>query len=173
MRGKLKFLTLTVLAIFFTNCKSSNSLQNEKENYNIIHQSKGDLNLDGISDLAIVSSKSDNEKGAIVVFIADPKGNVSKKLVNENLTDLFIEKYDKLPEIEIKNGELNISYYGGMCHRESRNLIFNFNKKLDDLFFKIIEIEEHNVCNDEEPTDYEITNAELREIKFTDYKDKL
>src|SRR5690606_21787486 len=109
MRSKIKFITITVFTIFFTNCKSLNSLKNEKENYNIIHQSKGDLNLDGISDLAIVSSKSDNEKGVIIVFIADPKGNVSKKLVNENLTDLFIEMYNKLPEIEIKNGELNIS----------------------------------------------------------------
>ncbi len=174
MRNRIKFLILTVFTILLTNCKSLISLQNVKGKYNIIHESKGDLNLNGISDVAVVTSKSDNEKGIIIIFIADSEGNVSKKLVNDNLTDVFIERYNQLPEIEIKNGELTISYYGGMCHRESRNIIFKFNKKLNDLFFQTFIMSEHNVCNDDmEPSGYETTNPELRKIKFTEYKDNL
>ena len=136
MKKKTTLLTLTLLTLFFTNCKSKQSLQNEKEKYNIIYESEGDINLDGISDLAIISSKSDSEKGQVIVFINESKGNVSKKIVNDNLTDTYIEMYNQLPEIEIKNGELTISYYGGMCHRESRNIEFKFDKKLNDLFFQ-------------------------------------
>lgn len=173
MKNNITILTLTLLTLFFTNCKSLNSLQNEKGKYSTIHESKGDINLDGISDLAIISSKSDSEKGQIIVFITNSKGNVSKKFVNDNLTDTYIEMYNQLPEIKIENGELTISYYGGMCHRESRNIVFKFNKKLNDLFFKTFRTFEHNVCNDTEPKENEITNAELRKIKFTEYKDEL
>ena len=173
MKKKTTILTLTLLTLFFTNCKSLKSLKNEKEKYNIIYESNGDINLDGISDLAIISSKSDNEKGQVIVFINDSKGNVSKKIVNDNLTDTYIEMYNQLPEIEIKNGELTISYYGGMCHRESRNIEFKFDKKLNDLCFQKFSTSEHNVCNDIEPNGIEITNAELRKIKFTEYKDEL
>lgn len=173
MKKKTTILTLALLTLFFTNCKSLQSLQNEKEKYNIIHESEGDINLDGISDLAIISSKSDSEKGQVIVFINDSKGNVSKKIVNDNLTDTYIEMYNQLPEIEIKNGELIISYYGGMCHRESRNIVFKFNKELNDLFFQTLSTSEHNVCNDTEPKGIEITNAELRKITFTEYKDEL
>ncbi|MDR6966529.1 hypothetical protein J2X31_000522 [Flavobacterium arsenatis] len=171
MKNKTIILTLTLLTLFFTNCKSLKSLQNEKEKYTIIHESRGDINFDGISDVAIVSSKSDSEKGQIIVFIIDSKENVSKKIVNDNLTDTFIEMYNQFPEIEIKNGELTISYYGGMCHRESRNIIFKFNKELNDLFFETFNTSEHNVCNDSEPKGNEITNAALRKIKFTEFKD--
>ncbi len=175
MKNKMTMLTIAFLILFLANCKSLTSLpiEKEKEKYTIIHQSKGDLNFDGIPDLAILASNNVDEKGTIIVFIADSKGNVSKKLVNEHLTDVFIEMYNGLPEIEIKNGELIISYYGGMCHRESRNLIFSFNIQLNDLFFKTIEMGTHNVCNDEEPSGYEITNAELRRVTFTEYKDEL
>ena len=170
MKNKIKILTLTLFTLLFTNCKSLKSLQNEKLEYKIIHESKGDINLDGISDLVIVSKKSDSEKGIISILIADSNGNVSRKMVNENLTDEFIELYNQLPEIEIKNGKLIIFYYGGMCHRESRNFIFKFNKELNDLFFQTFTTGEHNVCNDNEPTGSEITNAELRKIKFTEFK---
>lgn len=173
MKNKRTILTLMLLTLFFTNCKSLKPLQNEKEKYSIIHESKGDINLDGIFDLAIVSSKNDSEKGQIIVFITNSKGNVSKKIVNDNLTDTYIEMYNQLPEIEIKNGELIISYYGGMCHRESRNIEFKFDKKFNDLFFQKFSTSEHNVCNDSEPKGIEITNAELRKIKFMDYKDEL
>jgi hypothetical protein len=155
------------------NCNSLKSIQSEKEKYNIIHESKGDINLDGIEDLAIVSSKSESEKGQIIVFITNSKGNVSKKIVNDSLTNTYIEMYNQLPEIEIENGELKISYYGGMCHRESRNIVFKFNKELSDLFFQTFSTYEHNVCNDTEPILNEITNAELRKIKFAEYKDEL
>ncbi|WP_138434404.1 hypothetical protein [Winogradskyella algicola] len=171
MKNKRTVLTLTLLTVLLTSCKSLKPLQNEKEKYNIIHESKGDINLDGISDFAIVSSKSDSEKGQIIVFITNSKGNISKKIVNDNLTDTYIEMYNLLPEIEIKNGELTISYYGGMCHRESRNIIFKFNKDLKDLFFETFNTSEHNVCNDSEPRGNEITNVELRKIKFTEFID--
>lgn len=171
MKNKTIILILTLLTLFFTNCKSPISLQNEKEKYNIIHESKGDINFDGISDVAIISSKSDSEKGQIIVFLTDSNGNVFKKIVNDNLTDMYIEMYNQLPEIEIKNGELTISYYGGMCHRESRNIVFKFNKELNDLFFETFSTSEHNVCNDTEPKGNEITTAELRKIKFTEFKD--
>ena len=170
MKSKIIILTLTLLTLLLTNCKSLNSLQNERENYSIIYESKGDINLDGITDIAIISSKSNSEKGIITVLIADSKGNVTRELVNKYLTDEFIELYNQLPEIKIENGELTISYYGGMCHRESRNFIFKFNKGLNDLFFQTFTIGEHNVCNDNEPTESEITNAELRKIKFTEFK---
>ena len=127
--------------------------------------------LDGIFDLAIVSSKSDSEKGQIIVFITNSEGNIFKKIVNDNLTNTYIEMYNQLPEIEIKNGELTISYYGGMCHRESRNIVFKFNKELNNLFFETFNTSEHNVCNDSEPKENEITNAELRKIKFTEFID--
>ncbi|MDT0295932.1 hypothetical protein ACFQ3R_11370 [Mesonia ostreae] len=138
-----------------------------------MHESEGDINLDGISDLGIVSSKNGSKNGQIIVFITNSKGNVSKKFVNDNLTETYIEMYDQFPEIKIENGELTISYYGGMCHRESRIIIFKFDKKLNDLFFQTLSTFEHNVCNDTEPKENEITNAKLREIKFTEYKDKL
>jgi ABC-type Fe3+-citrate transport system substrate-binding protein len=48
MKQKTTLLTLILLTLFFVNCKSLQSLQNEKENYHIIHESNGDLNLDGI-----------------------------------------------------------------------------------------------------------------------------
>lgn len=173
MKNKITILFLIFWSFFFTNCKSLQSLQDEKENYNIIYESKGDINLDGITDLAITSLKSDSEKGIITVFIADSKGNISRKLVNENLTDGFIELYTQLPELEIKNGELTIFYYGGMCLRESRNIIFKFNKELNGLFFQSFMTEEHNICKDNEPTRREIINAELRKISFTEFKENL
>ena len=166
MKSKIIILILTLSALLLTNCKSLNSLQNESENYNIIYESKGDINLDGITDLAIISSNSNSENGIITVLIADSKGNVTRELVNKNLTDEFIELYNQLPEIKIENGELTISYYGGMCHREFRNFIFKFNVELNDLFFKTFTIREHNVCNHNDPTDSEITNAKLRKIKL-------
>ena len=171
MKNKRTILTLMLLTLFFTNCKSLKPLQNEKEKYSIIHESKGDINLDGIFDLAIVSSKSDSEKGQIIVFITNSEGNVFKKIVNDNLTNTYIEMYNQLPQIEIKNGELTISYYGGMCHRESRNIVFKFNKKLNNLFFETFNTSEYNVCNDSESKENEITNAELRKIKFTEFID--
>lgn len=173
MKNKITILTLTLLTLFFTNCRSVKSLQNEKEKYNIIHESEGDVNLDGISDLAIISSKSNSENGKIIVFITNSKGNVFKKLVNDNITHTYIEMYNQLPEIKIDNGKLTISYYGGMCHRESLNIVFKFDKKLNDLFFQTFSTFEHNVCNDTEPKENEITNSELRKIKFTEYKDEL
>jgi hypothetical protein len=173
MKKETTILILTLLALFLANCKSLQSLQKEKGIYNIIHESEGDINLDGISDSAIISSKNNSEKGQVIIFINNSKGNVSKKIVNDNLTDTYIEMYNQLPEIKIKNGELTISYYGGMCYRESRNIVFKFDKKLNDLFFQTFNTSEHNVCNDTEPKGIKITNAELRKIKFAEYKDEL
>lgn len=173
MKPKTTLLTLILLTLFFVNCKSLQSLQNEKENYHIIYESNGDLNLDGISDLAIIASKSHTEKGQVIVFINDSKGNVSQKIINTHLTDTYIDMYNQLPDIELKNGELIISYYGGMCHRESRTILFKFDTSLNDLFFQTCRISEHNVCNDAAPKDIEITNAELRKITFTAFKDEL
>ena len=173
MKNKIQFLILTFLILLWASCNSLISLQSEKEKYTIIQEAKGDINLDGISDLAIVSSKSNSEKGTITVFITDAKGRVSKKLSNANLTDEFMELYSQLPEVEIKNGELTVFYYGGMCHRESRNIVFKLDKELNDLFFHKLMMSEHNVCKDTEPVGSEITNAELRQIRFSEFKDNL
>lgn len=176
MKNRILYLILIIPTLLFTNCKSLTtitSIKLEKEKYDIIKESEGDLNLDGNNDLAIIVSNPHSKNGTVILFMLDSKGNVSKKLVNENLTNVFIESYNTLPEIEINKGKLIISYYGGMCHRESRNLIFSYNEELQDLYFKVIEISEHNVCNEDEPTENETTNTELRKTKFINYKDEL
>ncbi|MGO2358560.1 hypothetical protein [Mesonia sp.] len=173
MKNRKLYLILIITTLLFTNCKSLTSVKLEKERYDIIEESEGDLNLDGYNDLAIMVSNPDTKNGTIVLFMLDSKRNVSKKLVNKNLTNVFVESFNTLPKIEITKGELIIYDYGGMCHRESRNLIFSYNEELRDLYFKVIEISEHNVCNEQKTTENEITNTELRKTEFINYKDEL
>ena len=131
------------------------------------------MNGDGISDIAIIVSDALNEKDAVIVFLLNSKGNIIKKIVNKHLTYSFIDWFGELPETTIENGQLSVWYYGGMCHRQSRTIVFDFDKKQTDLFFKELVVAEHNVCNGQTSFSEKTSSPELQKITFTNYKDEL
>ena len=173
MKVKVKYLMIILMLTQLVSCKVLNSLDDEKNEYTIIKQSQGDINLDGIADLAVLASIENSDKGKIIILISDSNGFVTKKMENDNLTDGFVQLYNELPDIEIKNGEFVVSYYGGMCFRPFRNITFTFNKNLNNLYFDSIELGGHNVCNESEYETERKTSAEMRKIDFENFIDEI
>ncbi len=102
-----RFLFLGLFAsIFLISCGSFKTTFKEPSHNLIIQKSIGDLNLDGITDRAFLTKSNDAKKAVITILIKDSLDNNLKILRNEYLTDGFIELYDQLPEIAIKELDL-------------------------------------------------------------------
>jgi len=170
----LKITTILISIIIIVSCRTTRSIESVLNDYKttkleIIEKSEGDINLDGITDLVIVTKNKINSKKKILVFLKDKKSNVIKEFLNENIISTDEDEEYHFSGIKIKNGTLSITFYGGMCHREGHELIFKYNLDFNDLYFETLKISTHNVCNDSEPNEYEETNRELRKLKFVDY----
>ena len=160
------------LALFVMFCSNVCLGQENSDSYIILKQDTGDLNADHINDLAIVAYSKLFNDTIVTIFINDINGEVKKVFENNKLTEAFMIMYNEVPEIEITKGTLILHYYGGMCHRESRRLIFLFDKNQNDLFFDKIEWGSHNVCNDSKPENEIYTSEEEKQIRFCEYVDE-
>ena len=163
---------IVFVLLSITSCKTTKNIKNEliniKENGNeIIAKSEGDLNFDGINDLVIVVVNKKEAKRTVNVFIKDKNGGIIKEFSNQNIIlSKEISEYD-LDSVKISNGKLILNYYGGMCHRESQTLIFEYQTKTNELSFYAFKVFSHNVCNDSKDIQFE--ERELRGMKFSEY----
>ncbi len=83
--------------------------------------SQGDLNKDGLADVALIISRDGNgsypENRKLIVALKRKDGSFEKVVDNESATALMCGPSGGIPQVEIKKGVLTVSHYCGSRER--------------------------------------------------------
>jgi hypothetical protein len=147
--------------------------------FEILKEADGYLNFDNDPDHAVVLSEKISEtedRRKLLIFLKNKNGKVIRVFENDSIVFGTGEGGFCCPDpfggIKIDNGKLSVIHMSGDCWRTSTALNFQFNAKLNELYFAELIITEFYACKNTkgiEDIEYTVANPELRRIKFSDY----
>lgn len=120
------------------------------DEYEILEQTKGDLNFDSIDDYGIVFTKKLNQtefithsKRIVLLFLSIEN---NEYIIAQNNNLVYYYGFDEnFPEsligLKIDKGEFLIEQYGGFATRWARSTIFSYDKTTQSIVFESDEIQ--------------------------------